>query len=283
MAVALPLPLVTTLAEALARARQQIGAVDARVLLRHVLQCSPAALIAAPERLLDADQKARYEAAIERRKNGEPVAYIVGGREFYGHWLHVTPAVLVPRPETELLVECALQAALPAQARVLDLGTGSGAIAIALALAQRRWQLWAVERSAAALSLAQQNARRLQAQIRFCAGSWFEALPAGAQFAAIVANPPYVAAGDAHLQTGDVRFEPQQALVAAGDGLADLAHIVARAPDFLDAGGHLWLEHGFDQAAAVRDLLAQRGFVAIESWRDLAGIERVSGGRWRQA
>ena len=272
---------VLTRGQALAHARQhyQLDAIDARVLACAACGCTATDLIAHDEAPLSAQQAATFAQWCARRAAGEPVAYLVGGREFYGHWLHVSPQVLIPRPETELLVECALAAALPEDACVLDLGTGSGAVAIALALARPRWQVWAVEQSEAALALAQENATRLGANIRFVYSDWFAALPAPQRFAAIVSNPPYVAENDPHLTQGDVRFEPRRALVSGSDGLDALRHIVQHAPRWLAAGGCLWLEHGFDQSEAVRALLADAGFADVQSWRDLAAIERVSGGR----
>ena len=272
---------VLTRGQALAHARQhyQLDAIDARVLACAACGCTATDLLAYPEAPLAAQQAATFAQWCARRAAGEPVAYLVGGREFYGHWLHVSPQVLIPRPETELLIECALAAALPADACVLDLGTGSGAVAISLALARARWQVWAVEQSREALTVAQANAARLNAAVRFVRSDWFAALPAGQTFHAIVANPPYVAEGDPHLSQGDVRFEPRRALVSGADGLDALRHIVQHAPHWLAAGGRLWLEHGFDQSEAVRALLADAGFADVQSWRDLAGIERVSGGR----
>lgn len=270
-----------TRAQALAHARQhyRLDAIDARVLLCAACGCTPTDLLAHPETPLDAAAAATFAQWCARRAEGVPVAYLVGGREFYGHWLRVSEDVLIPRPETELLVEQTLAAALPEDARVLDMGTGSGAVAISLALARARWQVWAVEQSREALTIAQANAARLNAAVRFVRSDWFAALPAGQTFHAIVANPPYVAEGDPHLSQGDVRFEPRRSLTAGRDGLTDLRHIVHHAPRWLAAGGCLWLEHGFDQSEAVRALLADAGFADVHSARDLAGIARVSGGR----
>ena len=219
-------------------------------------------------------------ALVERRAAGEPVAYLTGTREFYGREFLVTPAVLIPRPETELLVELAL-AHFPGWRglRVLDLGTGSGALAVTLALELEVAELVALDRSREALWVAMANAAKLGASVSFVQSDWFGAL-GDEQFELIVSNPPYIAAGDPHLERGDVRFEPRAALAAGPQGLDDLAEIVAGAPARLVDGGWLFLEHGYDQAAAARSLLADAGFAAIASWADLAGIERVSGGRW---
>jgi release factor glutamine methyltransferase len=199
----------------------------------------------------------------------------VGEREFYGHLFKVTPAVLIPRPETELLVE--LATARHPQ-RVLDLGTGSGCVAISVALAQRSAAVSAVDQSAAALAVARDNAVRLDARnVVFHAGNWFDAVP-GQHFDVIVANPPYVAADDSHLARGDLRHEPRAALAAGADGLVHIRSIVAGARAHLPAGGWLLFEHGYDQAPRCRELLGRAGFSDVQSWRDVAGIERVSGG-----
>lgn len=268
------------IATALAWARARIGVVDARVLLRHVLGCPSAHLAAHPERPLDEEQWCLYCALVEARVNGEPVAYLTGEREFFGRSFLVSPAVLIPRPETELLVELTLaHGGAHPRPRILDLGTGSGAIAITLALELDGAEITAVDAAREALWVAMGNAARLGASVSFMQGSWFEGL-AGERYQLIVSNPPYVAAGDPHLSQGDVRFEPRSALAAGAEGLDDLQHIVAAAPVHLDDDGWLLLEHGYDQAAAVRGLLTDAGFSAINSWADLAGIERVTGGRW---
>jgi release factor glutamine methyltransferase len=204
----------------------------------------------------------------------------VGGCGVFGRVFTVTPATLIPRPETELLIELALaHLGSVARARVLDLGTGSGAIAITLALELAGADVTAVDASREALWVAMANAARLRASVSFVQGSWFAALGAE-RFQLIVSNPPYVAAHDPHLAEGDVRFEPRSALTAGEDGLDDLKAIIAQAPAHLEDQGLLLLEHGHDQASAVRSLLTDAGFSAITSWSDLAGIERVSGGRW---
>jgi release factor glutamine methyltransferase len=220
----------------------------------------------------------RYRHWLERRAAGEPIAYLTGACEFYGLEFRVTPAVLIPRPETELLVDLALER-LPAagRARVLDLGTGSGCIAVTLAHLRPQLEVWAADVSPAALEVARDNARRLLAPVRFRRSDWL-AGQAGERFDLILANPPYVAAHDPHLSQGDLRFEPACALVAGEDGLDDIRRIVAAAPAHLAPGGWLLFEHGYDQARRCRALLAAAGFARVASWRDLAGIERVSGG-----
>lgn len=268
------------IAGALAWARAQIDQMDARVLLRHVLQCPAARLIAWPEQRLEAADWANYQQLVERRVAGEPVAYLTGSREFYGREFIVTPAVLIPRPETELLVELALaHSAGQRGLHVLDMGTGSGALAVTLALEMDAAEITALDRSREALWVAMANAAKLGASVSFVQSDWFSAL-GDEQFGLIVANPPYIAAADPHLEQGDVRFEPRGALAAGPQGLDDLAEIIAGAPARLVDGGWLFLEHGYDQAAAARGLLADAGFASIASWKDLAGIERVSGGRW---
>ncbi|MDX9701202.1 MAG: peptide chain release factor N(5)-glutamine methyltransferase [Rhodocyclaceae bacterium] len=273
--------LTPDIAGALQWARAHIDMVDARVLLRHVLQCPAARLVSHPEQTLDSEDWGAFRQLVERRAAGEPVAYLVGSREFYGYSLMVTPAVLIPRPETELLVELALAYfSDKSAARVLDLGTGSGALAIALACELPAADVTAVDRSRDALLVAMANAARIGASVSFVVSDWFSALQ-GDRFNLIVANPPYVASSDPHLEEGDVRFEPHTALASGPQGLDDLQVIVAQAPQHLEPGGWLFVEHGYDQASQVRGLLTDAGFSAIASWRDLAGIERVSGGQWQ--
>ncbi|MDP2169177.1 MAG: peptide chain release factor N(5)-glutamine methyltransferase [Rhodocyclaceae bacterium] len=273
----------TTLAAAFAAARASIPPAEARLLLGHVLGCSSAWLEAHREAALAPQQLAAYAGLVERRAAGEPVAYLLGIREFYGRDFAVTPAVLIPRPETELLVDVALAKVgagrtAPGTTCILDLGTGSGCIAITLALELPGARVTAVDVSPPALEVARVNAQLLGATVDLLASDWFAGLPED-RFDFIVANPPYVAAGDPHLLAGDLRFEPLDALTDQSDGLAALRHIVAVAPRWLKPGGSLFFEHGFDQAAAVFDLLVAAGFTGIEQHRDLAGIVRVSGGR----
>lgn len=268
--------LPTTLGEALSVAQGQIDVREARLLLREASGASAAALAAFPERALAPDAAARFLDGLARRAAGEPIAYILGWREFYGRRFAVSPAVLIPRPDTELLVEAALArlADWPAP-RVLDLGTGSGAIAISLALEAPHAQVSAVERSPDALAVAAHNAAALGALVRLRQGSWLEPM-AGESFELVVSNPPYIRPGDPHLSQGDLRFEPLSALRAEEMGLADIETIIRTAPAHLVKGGWLMLEHGYDQAEAVRELLVQGGFCEVASLRDLAGIERVS-------
>ena len=253
---------------------------DAELLLAHVLDKSRSYLHTWPERELDMSQLERYQAALARRQVGEPVAYILGQQGFWSLELEVASHTLIPRPDTELLVETAL-ALLPATpAVVLDLGTGTGAIALALASERPAWRLTGVDRVPEAVALAERNRTRLKlANANFAESHWFSAL-AGQRYRLIVSNPPYIASDDRHLAEGDVRFEPSSALVAGADGLDDIRLIIAQAPGYLEAGGWLLLEHGFDQAAAVRELLSARGFSAVESRRDLGGHERISLGRF---
>lgn len=255
---------------------------ETQMLLQHVLGVSRAWLIAHDTDALQAEPVENYQALLARRQAGEPMAYLVGRREFMGHEFMVEPGVLIPRPETELLVETALNEMArrtSQQPRLLDLGTGSGAIAISLALACADATVVATDVSAQALQVAQRNAQALQANVAFLQGSWFDALAGQPPFDVIVSNPPYIHSNDPHLVQGDLRFEPAGALTDGADGLAALAHIAEQAPKWLTAGGALWMEHGYDQAAEVRRLLTKAGFKQVAGLKDLAGIERVSGGR----
>jgi release factor glutamine methyltransferase len=266
-----------TVAEALAAAR--IEPREARLLLAEASGFSQASVIAHRERELPPPVAARFEEMAARRRAGEPVAYILGRREFHGISLAVGPAVLIPRPESELLVELALERLGPqADAPVLELGTGSGAIALALKRLRPRARVVAVEASAAALEFARRNAARLGLEVEFRHGRWF-APCAGERFALVVSNPPYVAEGDPHLAQGDLRFEPRAALAAGPDGLAAIREIVPGALAHLEPGGWLLLEHGAGQEHAVRDLFAEVGFESVSSWPDLAGIARVTGAK----
>ncbi len=251
-----------------------IDAREARLLLAEASGFSQASLIAYPERELPQDVAHRFEEWAGRRRDGEPVAYIVGHREFYGLDLAVNPAVLIPRPETELLVDWALERA---PASVLDLGTGSGAIALAIRSRSPKARVVAVDASAAALVVAKRNGVKLGLDLQWRHGRWFEPV-AGERFDLVVSNPPYVAEGDHHLDEGDVRHEPRSALVSGPDGLDAIREIVAAAPEFLAPGGALLLEHGLGQDAAVRAMLERRGFAHVQSRVDLAGIARATGG-----
>ena len=255
-------------------AQSPLGPLETRILLGHALGLSRVQLITRADQLLSAADAACLRALFERRLAGEPIAYLTGEREFYGLGFRVTPAVLIPRPDTELLVELAC-ARLPRGGSVLDMGTSSGAIAVAIAHARPDAQVSALDASAAALEVARFNAGRHGVQIDFVQSDWYAGL-APQRFSMIVANPPYIVAGDRHLAEGDLRFEPVDALTDHADGLSALRAIVKGAPAFLADEGMLLMEHGYDQAGTVRDLL--RGWDAVESWRDLAGIERVTGG-----
>jgi release factor glutamine methyltransferase len=270
---------MTTVAEALAAARAKLPASEARLLLGHVLGRPPLWLISHDDELLAESALLGFAALAARRAGGEPVAYLLGRREFFGREFAVSPAVLIPRPETELLVDiAAAEVGADATARILDLGTGSGCIAITLALEFPQAQVTAVDASPTALATARRNAERHGARVRLLHSDWFAALD-GESFDLIVANPPYVAAADPHLAAGDLRHEPAAALASGADGLDAIRRILAAAPAHLAPGGQLWLEHGHDQAAAVRELLDAAGLQRIEQHRDLAGIVRVSGGR----
>lgn len=250
-----------------------IEARDARILLAAAAGFSEASVIAFPERTLAAEAEARFVDFAARRRRGEPVAYILGEQEFYGLRLSVNPAVLIPRPETELLVDLALARDFSS---IADLGTGCGAIALAIKHARRQAHVVAVEASAAALAVAKRNAVRYGLEIDWRHGRWCEPLGAD-RFHLVVANPPYVAEGDPHLAA--LNYEPTQALVAGADGLDAIRTIVGEAPAYLAAGGWLLLEHGLGQERAVRELLTAKGLADVRTWPDLAGIPRVSGAK----
>jgi len=286
-----PSPPLTPPATAVALLRASpLPLLEARILLTHVLGWRQTQLITRGDEALDPVRVERYRALEARRAAGEPVAQLVGTREFFGLEFAVTPHVLIPRPETELLVETALAAMEHrSRPRVLDLGTGTGAIAVALAATRPDARLWALDRSAEALAVASRNGMRLLdgnrpgGAVAFLQSDWYGSLDAALCFDVIVSNPPYIASGDPHLQQGDLRFEPRVALTDEADGLSAIRVIVADAPSHLVADGVLWIEHGYDQAEAVRALLAAQGFAGVRSERDLAGIERISGGTWRGA
>lgn len=252
---------------------------DADALLCHLLACRRSYLMTWPERELDADQQATLQAWLDRRLAGEPIAHLIGEREFWSLPLKVSPATLIPRPDTEVLVEQAL-ARLPAgPCALLDLGTGTGAIALALKSERPDADVWAVDRMPDAAALARANSATLGLPIEVRDGSWFEPLSDAPRFAMIVSNPPYIDGADPHLEEGDVRFEPRSALVADEQGLADIRLIVAGAPAHLCPGGWLLLEHGWEQGAMVRQLLLQQGYCQVETVRDYGDNERVTLGR----
>ena len=251
---------------------------DNRILLCHALGLSRVGLITQSERALDHGEAARFAALVRRRLDGEPIAYIVGQREFFGLPFEVNGAVLIPRPDTELLVELALER-LPPRGRVLDMGTGSGAIAVALAHTRRDADVTALDVSADALAVARRNAAANQATVAFLQSDWYAALDGAPPFDLIVSNPPYIASGDRHLSEGDLRYEPAGALTDHADGLSALRIIAAGAGQRLKPRSWLLMEHGYDQSAAVRQLLTEQGYTEVQSWTDLAGIERVTGAR----
>lgn len=248
-----------------------------RILLCHALGLSRVALITHAERALTAEEAERLAAVVQRRQFGEPIAYIVGRREFFGLDFQVNDSVLIPRPDTERLVELALER-LPQHGRLLDMGTGSGAIAVSVAHTRPDASVTALDFSGAALDVARANANAHGVEVRFLRSDWFSNL-SDERFDVIASNPPYIAASDDHLSRGDLRFEPNIALTDRADGLAALRVIIGGAAAHLENDGWLLLEHGYDQAAQVRDLLEAHGYNDVQSWQDLAGIERVSGGR----
>ena len=269
-----------TIAGLLAQARRRIDPADADLLLAHALGCSRTWLLAHGDDGIAAAEAARFTALVERRAAGEPVAYLTGSRGFWTLELAVTPATLVPRPETELLVELALER-IPAdaEARVADLGTGSGAIALAIAKERPRARVLATDAREAALEVARGNARRNRiGNVELRHGDWLAPLH-GERFDLIASSPPYIALGDPHLDEGDLRFEPPSALSSGSDGLDAIRAIARASPAHLRAGGWLLLEHGWEQGGAVRALLHEAGFAEVATERDLEGRDRVTLGR----
>jgi release factor glutamine methyltransferase len=252
---------------------------EAQILLCHALGVARSWLISHDRDALTEPAVQNYSALLTRRLAGEPIAYLVGRREFFGLEFKITPAVLIPRPETELLVELALERIPEIQpCKVLDLGTGSGAIAISIAKNRPLAAVTAVDQSLEALAVARDNAVTLEVpNLRLLHSNWFSALD-GETFDLIVSNPPYVEASDPHLQRGDVRFEPLSALASGSDGLDDIRLIAAAASQHLKPGGWLLFEHGYNQGEGCREMLRQQGFLEVETIRDLAGLERVSMG-----
>ena len=257
--------------------------IDAEVLLQHVVQRPLAWLISHGDKPASIEHIKRYYALIAERQRGQPVAYLTGEKEFWSLTLKVDSRVLVPRPDTETLVEQALARLTPTQTtQVLDLGTGSGAIALAIAKERPLAEVIAVDSSEEALDLATENARRNHVDnVAFLHSDWFAEVPAHMRFDLIASNPPYVHAEDPHLSEPDLRFEPAVALVGGGDGLDDIRMIVNNTPDFLQSGGWLLIEHGYDQAAAVVALYSSRGFQRIETYQDLNGQPRCTVGCWQ--
>lgn len=252
---------------------------DAEILLGFVTGRARTYLLAFGETLLTAEQAEQLAVLLARRERGEPVAYLVGEREFWSLPLSVSPATLIPRPDTECLVELALERLPVTPCAILDLGTGTGAIALALASERPDCQVTGIDLQPAAVALAQHNAQKLAINnTRFLQGDWFTPV-VGQQFALIASNPPYIDEADPHLEQGDVRFEPGSALVAAQQGLADLATIVEQAADYLEPQGWLLLEHGWQQGENVRMLLNAAGFIAVSTHRDYGGNDRVTLGQ----
>lgn len=262
----------------LREARAQLDDEDTRALLAHALARSPAWLYANLHDECDPIAQARFESLVARRVAGEPVAYLTGLRGFWRFDLEVGPATLIPRPDTELLVDRALDVC-PAEARVCDLGTGSGAIALALAFERPRAQVLATDASEAALAIARRNAQRLGlANVEFAMGSWYAPLQ-GARFDLLLSNPPYIEEGDPHLSQGDLRFEPVTALASGADGLDAIRELAAGALAHLQPGGWLMIEHGWQQGGAVRSLFESAGLHAVATHLDLEQRERVTVGR----
>lgn len=286
-----PAPLIppeslARVADALAAlSRAGLPALEARMLVSHVTGLSRVQLITQDTYAVEDAARRQISELAARRLAGEPMAYLLGEREFFGRTFKVTPAVLIPRPDTEVLVEQALDRIDDMDApTVLDMGTGSGIIAVTIALARPDARVWATDASADALAVAKDNAQALGASnVRTARGDWYGALAqadAPRVFDLIVSNPPYIAAADAHLGQGDLRFEPASALTDNGDGLRHLRAIVDGAPARLAAGGWLLVEHGYDQGQAVHALLADAGFAGVFTVQDLGGQDRCSGGQW---
>ena len=253
---------------------------DANILVGHCLQKTRTWLMTWPEFALTDEQIGELDGYIARRVKGEPIAYIVGEQEFWSLPLKVNRFTLIPRPETELLVELALEKITKENARVLDLGTGSGAIPLALKSEHADWQITGLDFSQEALDVAKENAHKLQLAVSFIQSDWFENIPEQL-FDLVISNPPYIDCTDKHLSEGDVRFEPDTALVADEQGYGDIRRISGEAPRYLMDGGLLMFEHGFEQGAGVRRILKDNQFDGIETIKDLAGLDRVTLGYWR--
>ncbi len=269
---------MTSVAEALADA--PISDTEAQLLLAHVLGCSRTWLFTYPDAALNDEQATHFQSLLQRRRSGEPIAYILGYREFWSLKLEVSPAVLIPRPDTELLVSWALELIPTEQAlSIIDVGTGSGAVALALASERPRCRITGVDISSEALDVARANAERLKLNVAYSLSDCLDGLPSQ-QYSLIVSNPPYIEQADPHLSRGDLPAEPVIALASGPDGLDVIRRLIESAPVQLLPGGHLLLEHGWNQGDAVRQLLLAAGFSHVSTRRDLAGHERVTGGRW---
>ncbi|EMN4128884.1 MULTISPECIES: peptide chain release factor N(5)-glutamine methyltransferase [Providencia] len=256
---------------------------DAEILLQHITGQSRSFIFAFAETTLTPEEYQALEALLSRREQGEPIAYIIGEREFWSLPLFVSPATLIPRPDTECLVEQALSRLPPQSCRILDLGTGTGAIALALASERLDSSVVGVDFNPEAVSLAQRNQQRLAIDnVQFLQSNWFSSL-SSQHFDMIVSNPPYIDENDLHLQQGDVRFEPLTALVADNQGLADLDHIVSKSREYLSQQGWLLVEHGWQQGVAVRELFKQYGYSNIETCQDYGGRDRITLGQWNKA
>jgi release factor glutamine methyltransferase len=259
--------------------KSESAALDVEMMLCHLLKKPSSYLFTWPDKELDKDVEAALKQLISRRSNGEPVAHILGSRGFWDFDLEVSPQTLIPRPDTEVLVEQALALCVQNEARVADLGTGTGAIALALAWERPKWQIIASDFIPDAAALAERNRQKLKLDnVQVVAGSWFE--PHSGKYDLIVSNPPYIDPADPHLQSGDVRFEPLSALTAENSGMADIELISQQARDYLLPNGVLLFEHGFDQGERCRELLAYLGFSDVETAKDYGGNDRVTFGRW---
>ncbi|QIZ77084.1 peptide chain release factor N(5)-glutamine methyltransferase [Ferrimonas lipolytica] len=256
------------------------AALDAELLLLFCINKPRSFVFTWPDHPLDEATLMQLQSILQRRINGEPIAHIIGQREFWSLPLQVNASTLIPRPDTESLVEAALGLALPHQAAVVDLGTGTGAIALALKSEMAQWQVEAVEFSAEAVQLARANAAQLNLAVEVSQGSWFEPVQ-NKRFDLVVSNPPYIDPTDHHLDQGDVRFEPLSALIADNHGLADIEHIVATAPRHLNQGGYLMIEHGYDQGAVVKDIFERAGFANVRVGQDYGQRDRYTLGQWQ--
>ncbi len=264
--------------------KETISALELRILIEQAIGLTHVQQIAHPDYPLAKDEMNQLNKLLVRRQAGEPIAYITGIKEFFGLPFHVSSDVLIPRPETELLVELAIKY-LPKQGNIVDLGTGSGAIAISIAHERSDAMIIATDLSREALTIARLNAKEIlhdEKRISFREGNWFNALDIKDVFDVIVSNPPYIHSMDPHLLQGDLRFEPKKALTDFRNGLSALETIIKEAPQFLKMNGWLFLEHGYNQAEDVKSMLVKYGFTCVQSWQDLAGINRVSGGCWRK-